>query len=44
MFLNALIIGGWLMIIGIFSLGFVIRDRINERRKKKISKEIWLMR
>jgi len=37
MFINALIIGGWLMVTGIFGIGFYVKERTEE--KKNVKKE-----
>ena len=41
MLVNMLIIGEWLMTIGIFGIGFYVKTRIEERKMKK-KEEPWL--
>ena len=40
MFINMLIIGEWLLVIGIFGLGYYVRDHIKE--KKETKENSWL--
>lgn len=44
MVINLMLIGGWVLTIAIFGFGFYYKERREERKRKKITEEIWLMR
>lgn len=44
MAINIMLIAGWILIIIVFSFGFYLKERREERKRKKINEEIWLMR
>ena len=44
MFMNILIIGVWVTVIGLFGIGFYVKDVLEEKKKmKKREERLWLV-
>lgn len=42
MFVNTLIVAGWLLAIAVFGLGYYVRDKLTEEKeRKRESKRLW---
>ena len=42
MFINTLIVAGWLLTVGVFGLGYYVRDKLTEEKeRKRENKRLW---